>query len=178
MPFISGCLLLFFWHTRRYKQSSSLISRLMDILWDTIVFSSVTNFKNCKPVVSGLSVICPEWSLYRLDCSAPHLYTKLCEKKIKKKRKKERKKEREKEREKERKKERKTNSYIACVASVSARIRRECCDESKREAKYEKGGDGEKRKTLILSPSPFFYLVLLSLQLPRNNSIRNAYYSG
>ena len=59
---------------------------------------------------------------------------------------------------KKRKKERKTNSHIACVASVSAGIRRECWDESKKEARNEKGGDGEKRKPLIPYPPPSFIL--------------------
>ena len=90
--------------------------------------------------------------------------------------KKNRKKERKKERERE--KERKTNSRIACVASVSAGVRRECWDESTKEARNEKGGDGEKRKPLIPSPSSFFHFVLLSLQLWRNNSIGNACYAG
>ena len=91
----------------------------------------------------------------------------LCEKKMEKK----------KERKKEREKERKTNSHIACVTSVSAGVRRECWDESKKEARNEKGGDGEKRKSLIPSPSSFFHFVLLSLQLWRNNSIGNACYA-
>ena len=73
----------------------------------------------------------------------------LCEKKIEKK----------KERKKEREKERKTNSHIACVTSVSAGVRRECWDESKKEARNEKGGgDGEKRKPLIPYPPPSFIL--------------------
>ena len=82
-----------------------------------------------------------------------------------------------KKKKKERKKEKKTNSHIACVASVSAGVRRECWDESKKEARNEKGGDGEKRKPLIPSPSAFFHFVLLSLQLWRNNSIGNACYA-
>ena len=86
--------------------------------------------------------------------------------------------EKKKERKKEREKERKTNSHIACVASVSAGVRRECWDESKKETRNEKGGgDGEKRKPLIPSPSSFFHFVLLSLQLWRNNSIGNACYA-
>ena len=40
--------------------------------------------------------------------------------------------EKKKERKKKREKERKTNSHIACVASVSAGVRRECWDESKK----------------------------------------------
>ena len=88
------------------------------------------------------------------------------------------KKNRKKERKKEREKERKTNSHIACVASVSAGVRRECWDESKKEARNEKGGDVEKRKPLIPSPSSFFHFVLLSLQLWRNNSIGNACHAG
>ena len=85
--------------------------------------------------------------------------------------------EKKKERKKEREKERKTNSHIACVASVSAGVRRECWDESKKEARNEKGGVGEKRKPLIPSPSSFFHFVLLSLQLWHNNSIGNDCYA-
>ena len=79
---------------------------------------------------------------------------------------------------KKRKKERKTNSHIACVASVSAGVRRECWNESKKDVRNKTGGDGEKRKPLIPSPSSFFHFLLLSLQLSRNNSIGNACYAG
>ena len=48
-----------------------------------------------------------------------------------------------------RKKERKTNSHIACVASVSAGVRRECWDESKKDVRNKAGGDGGKRKPLV-----------------------------
>ena len=133
-------------------------------------------------------------SFFFSDCSVLHHSTRLCEKKNRKKeKKKEREREREREREgerererereggreererereEERKKERKT------LASVSAGVRRECWDESKKEARNEKGGDGEKRKPLISSPSSFFHFVLLSLQLWRNNSFGNACYAG
>ena len=128
-----------------------------------------------KLVLSRQSAISQEWPLNKFFFSvivASHTTAQDCVKKKKIEKKKERK------RERERKKERKTNSHIACVASVSAGVRRECWDESKKEARNEKGGDGEKRKPLIPSPSPFFYFVFLSLQLWRNNSIGNACYAG
>ena len=50
------------------------------------------------------------------------------------------------------------NSLIACDASVSTGVCQECWDESKKEARDEKGGDGEKRKPLIPCPPPSFIL--------------------
>ena len=56
----------------------------------------------------------------------------------------------------------------ACVASVSARVRRESCDESKKEE--WRGGGGERRKPLLPFPSPLYFFV--------SNSIANACYAG
>ena len=76
--------------------------------------------------------------------------------------------------------------YIACVASVSARVRRELWDESKK-----KRNDGEGEGTVILYrdmgnsvfsllpfPSPFHFFFSLPLQLSRYNLTENACYAG
>ena len=70
---------------------------------------------------------------------------------------KKRKKERKREREKERKKERKTNSHKACVASVSAGVRRECWDGAKKRPGMKKEEMGRKGTSY---PLPLLLLLL------------------
>ena len=55
--------------------------------------------------------------------------------------------------------------YVACVASVSSRVRRESWDESKKKKKGRGRGRGMKEPRFLFSPHPppstFFFLLLL-----------------
>ena len=77
-----------------------------------------------------------------------------------------------KKRRKERKK-RKTNSHIACVASVSVGVRRECWDEIKKDVRNKTGGNGEKRKPLISCRSNFHAINRLEMLATPANEAQN-----
>ena len=62
---------------------------------------------------------------------------------------------------------------LACVATVSARVRRESWDESKK--RNDGRGEGERRRwPLLPSPSPFHFFFFRS----RSNTIGNACHAG